>query len=118
MAKWSNMEVATATEMWFGGADMDLIVTALSNKFTKAAIVAKMHNMQIPRSKEMVAERYRKLPIMQAHKDQCKYPLWEATEKTGNVCGLKVVSDKSSWCKTHQSMVYKSDTPKVGAIAG
>lgn len=45
--------------------------------------------------------------LLDARKDQCKYPLWGDDEKNGMVCGAKNTHSKSQWCEHHQNLVYK-----------
>lgn len=112
---WNDQLVASAVDMW--NADVSASEIARRLGTTKGSVVGKMHRTPGAKAKPSPLGRkaasatpvepirtYGPTPFEQTRDDQCRYPLWPSSAKTGNVCGCRKVG-KSSWCAEHLALV-------------
>lgn len=93
---WTKERVETALGMWRNGVPAKVIAARLG--VSRNAVIGKMNRMGVRHGDKGGVH------FDDAAPGQCRFPLWSAAEKTGNICGKGAVPGMS-WCQTHLSVV-------------
>lgn len=96
--------------------EMDLSVPRGAQVKTASRVIVFPTQDYTPRLAEKAADGGDGIAFGAAHPNQCKWPLWADTERTGSVCGCAATPGRP-YCETHAKRAFRTQPATLGGVA-